>query len=128
MEYTSLVLVTPPAVGGTSGSLFRLTFAVLPGVTSWSLDVFGDPDYSLYWEPLGQCAPPTAPDDCAVIPEPIDFEIVAPVRGSATAPGVARVEVGVQVVPPSVDVPEPSLLGLLSIGSGVVAAMLRRRR
>ena len=124
MEYTSLVLVTPPAVGGTSGSLFRLTFAVLPGVTSWSLDVFGDPDYSLYWEPLGECARRPRRTTAPSSREP--NRVARWSRAGSAGPRRSPVSRGSRSAPrlPARWTCRSPPVGLLSIGSGVVAAML----
>ena len=107
--------------------LFTVRLSVLPGATSWSLDVFGDPDFSLYWEPEEQC-PPGSPDDCAALQLPVDFLIVA-ATGTRRWIRVSRgSEVGLDVTTPPVAMPEPNQLLLYSIGTGLLAARLRRRR
>ena len=33
------------------GTLFTMQFAVSPGASAWSLNVFGDEDFGLLWDP-----------------------------------------------------------------------------
>jgi hypothetical protein len=118
-HYLSLVSVFAPSVAAGAGSLFTLQFTA-PTATSWSVNLFGDEQVALLWDPPPTCDP--ADLTCAEIPEPIPFVIVRP--GTAVASGTARVDVGV-AVSPAPAVPEPATL-LLTAG-GLAAAVLRKR-
>ena len=120
-HYLSLVSIFAPSLATGPGTLFSLQF-VAPAAANWSLNLFGDEQAALLWEPPLTCDPNDP--NCAAVPEPFPFAIVMP--GMPVASGTARVEVGVAVTPPPpAPVPEPAMV--LLIGSGLAGAALRKR-
>lgn len=118
-QWVSLASVFTPHLPTGPGTLFTLRFAVIPGATEWSLDVFGESadlgdacgaSSALLWE-----HPADGP--CAIVP----FLIVA--EGNAVAEHTAIVAVAATARSPHV-VPEPPFLLLISAS---LAALLARR-
>jgi len=125
--YGSFINVFAPSTPSGSGTLFTMQFTVAPGSGHWTLNLFGDDQSGLLWDP-----PPQAcdPNDLLCDPDPsfatIPYAIVLP--ADMVPDGLARVNVGVTAPgappdPPSVT--EPGTLILL--GSGLLAAAARGR-
>ena len=117
-HYLSLVSIFAPSVATGPGTLFTLQFTA-PTAGSWSLNLFGDDQTALLWDPPPTCDPDDL--DCAEIPEPILFEIVR--EGTEVASGTARVGVG--VTEQTASVPEPATVLLMA--GGLATAALRKR-
>lgn len=124
-HYMSLMNLFAPATPSGPGTLFTLRF-MTTGSGPWSLNVLGDADFGLLWDP-----PPQAcdPNDASCDPDPaiasFPFAIVS--GAAPVAPGTARVGVDVTFdqTPPT-NVPEPT--SLILFGTGLCACAMRLRR
>ena len=126
LHLESFVIVMPGVTAQPQGTFFALRLTATGG--DWSLDLFGDPDFSLYWEPPPTCDP--LDDGCGFGPLPVPFLIV-PAGDTSTPLGTAMVTVGLTRTPPDVDppppsVPEPALALFLFVGT--LASLRRARR
>jgi hypothetical protein len=130
--YQAFASVPTPHAPAGPGTLFTMQFAVAPG-GSWSLNLFGDQDSALLWDPTPAEVCDFEDPTCDPSVPPIPFALVLP---DAMVPdGLARVDVGVTAPPGSEDppplptpVPEPATLMLLGAGLLAVAARHRGRR
>jgi hypothetical protein len=129
--YQAFASVPMPHAPSGPGTLFTMQFAVAPGASDWSLNVFGDSESSLLWDPTPAEVCDFEDPDCDPTVPPIPFALVLP--DELVADGIARVAVGVTAPPGSEEpppgptpVPEPATLMLL--GAGLLAVAARHRR
>lgn len=124
-HYQSLVNAFAPATPTGPGTLFTLRF-LTTGSGPWSLNVLGDSEFGLLWDPPPQACDPS---DLACDPDPsfASFPFAIVNGNTAVAPGTARVGVNVSTPPPPTAVPEPTALVLFGTGLCACASALRGR-
>lgn len=128
-HYEALASVPTPHAPSGPGTLFTMQFAVAPGSSFWSLNLFGDSDFSLLWDPTPAEICDYDDPTCDPSVPPIPFALVLP--SDLVPPGMARVNVGVNAPdgePNPTPVPEPATLVIFGTGLLAIAAQQRRRR
>jgi hypothetical protein len=129
--YQAFASVPTPHAPTGPGTLFTMQFAVSPNASAWSLNVFGDQDFGLLWDPTPAEVCDFEDPNCDPSVPPIPFALVLP--DGSVPDGLSRVTVGVNAPPGPGDppgpvpVPEPATLMLLGAGLLAVAAHQRRR-
>lgn len=124
-QWMSLASVFTPHLPQGPGTLFTMRFAIDPGASMWSLNVFGESpaatdacgaSSALLWE-----SPTDGP--CGIVP----FLIVP--EGDPVGEGIARIGVSAATPPTEpTPIPEPATLVLVSAGFASLAARRRRTR